>query len=199
MHLSRPIKFVPELDMKQKNLISSILNVFYRNEEMFISTMLVGNNIALVIYGVGMAMLLEPAISRVWNNPAFVVTMQTLLSTIIILFTGEFIPKTVFRVNPNLSLRFFSLPLYLIYVVLYPGISFHFDGFRRNYAVVRSEDRKTAYGKYDEQSRTGLFYTAKYRRFSCRYRYGKRGENIPEALDFSIHMSGIVWFRVLKS
>ena len=109
-----------ELDMKQKNLISSILNVFYRNEEMFISTMLVGNNIALVIYGVGMAMLLEPAISRVWNNPAFVVTMQTLLSTIIILFTGEFIPKTVFRVNPNLSLRFFSLPLYLIYVVLYP-------------------------------------------------------------------------------
>ena len=69
-----------ELDMKQKNLISSILNVFYRNEEMFISTMLVGNNIALVIYGVGMAMLLEPAISRVWNNPAFVVTMQTLLS-----------------------------------------------------------------------------------------------------------------------
>ena len=112
------------LDVKQSGVIGRVLNVFYRNEEHFISTLLVGNNIALVIYGIGMADLLEPQIARIWDNGVFVVVMQTLLSTLLILFTGEFLPKTVFRINPNSSLHFFALPLYLIYLLLYPLAKF---------------------------------------------------------------------------
>lgn len=109
-----------ELDMKQKGLLSRILSLFYGNEEQFISTMLVGNNIALVIYGMGMAALLEPVIALVWNQEAFVVLMQTLLSTLLILFVGEFMPKTLFRIDPNATMRFFAPLVWLIYVVLYP-------------------------------------------------------------------------------
>lgn len=109
-----------ELDMKQKGLLSRILSLFYGNEEQFISTMLVGNNIALVIYGMGMAALLEPVIALVWDQEAFVVLMQTLLSTLLILFVGEFMPKTLFRIDPNATMRFFAPLVWLIYVVLYP-------------------------------------------------------------------------------
>lgn len=109
-----------ELDMKQKGLLSRILSLFYGNEEQFISTMLVGNNIALVIYGMGMAALLEPVIALVWDQEAFVVLMQTLLSTLLILFVGEFMPKTIFRIDPNATMRFFTPLVWLIYVVLYP-------------------------------------------------------------------------------
>ena len=109
-----------ELDMKQKGLLSRILSLFYGNEEQFISTMLVGNNIALVIYGMGMAALLEPVIALVWDQEAFVVLMQTLLSTLLILFVGEFMPKTIFRIDPNATMRFFAPLVWLIYVVLYP-------------------------------------------------------------------------------
>ena len=109
-----------ELDMKQKGLLSKILSLFYGNEEQFISTMLVGNNIALVIYGMGMAALLEPVIALVWDQEAFVVLMQTLLSTLLILFVGEFMPKTIFRIDPNATMRFFAPLVWLIYVVLYP-------------------------------------------------------------------------------
>lgn len=109
-----------ELDMKQKGLLSRILSLFYGNEEQFISTMLVGNNIALVIYGMGMAALLEPVIALVWDQEAFVVLMQTLLSTLLILFVGEFMPKTIFRIDPNATMRFFAPLVWLIYMVLYP-------------------------------------------------------------------------------
>ncbi|HIZ25842.1 MAG TPA: hemolysin family protein [Candidatus Barnesiella merdipullorum] len=109
-----------ELDMKQKGLLSKMLSLFYGNEEQFISTMLVGNNIALVIYGMGMAALLEPVIALVWDQEAFVVLMQTLLSTLLILFVGEFMPKTIFRIDPNATMRFFAPLVWLIYVILYP-------------------------------------------------------------------------------
>lgn len=109
-----------ELDKKKKGLTSRILGLFYRNHEVFISTMLVGNNIALVVYGILMAQLLEPLIASVWNNEAFIVMSQTLLSTLLILVTAEFLPKTVFKINPNFSLKLFAVPLWVIYVVLWP-------------------------------------------------------------------------------
>ena len=113
-----------ELDKKEKSLTSKILDIFYRNPHQFISTMLVGNNIALVIYGLQMAIILEPLIARVVNNEALIVLTQSIISTILILFTGEFIPKTVFKLNPNFSLTLFSVPLLIIYVVLYPVSKF---------------------------------------------------------------------------
>lgn len=109
-----------ELDKKKKGVTSHILSLFYRNHEVFISTMLVGNNIALVVYGILMAQLLQPWIAAVWNNEAFIVMSQTILSTLLILVTAEFLPKTVFKINPNFSLKLFAVPLYLIYVFLYP-------------------------------------------------------------------------------
>lgn len=109
-----------ELDKKNKSLSSKILGIFYKNPNLFISTMLVGNNIALVVYGLQMAILLEPAIAKVVDNEALIVFIQSILSTILILFTGEFIPKTIFKLNPNLSLNLFAVPLLIIYIILYP-------------------------------------------------------------------------------
>ena len=112
-----------ELDKKQRSLASSILSVFYRNPQQFISTMLVGNNICLVIYGLMMADLLTPGLSFLGNQ--FIITLvQTILATIIVLITGEFVPKTIFRVNPNLWLKLFSWLLMFFYVILYPISSF---------------------------------------------------------------------------
>ena len=109
-----------ELDKKDKSLTSRILDVFYSNPNQFISTMLVGNNIALVVYGLQMAIILEPFIAQVVSNEALIVLIQSIISTLLILFTGEFIPKTIFKLNPNFSLSLFSVPLLFIYVVLYP-------------------------------------------------------------------------------
>ncbi len=109
-----------ELDKKERSLSSKILGIFYRNPNLFISTMLVGNNIALVVYGLQMAIILEPMIARVIANEALIVFIQSVISTILILFAGEFIPKTIFKLNPNLSLNIFAIPLFIIYVVLYP-------------------------------------------------------------------------------
>ncbi len=109
-----------ELDKKDKSLTSKILDMFFNNPNQFISTMLVGNNIALVVYGLQMAILLEPFISKWVSVPFLIVLIQSVVSTLLILFAGEFIPKTVFKINPNLSLRLFAFPLYIIYIVLYP-------------------------------------------------------------------------------
>ena len=109
-----------ELEKKQKSFSVSILQLFYANSENFISTLLVGNNICLVVYGMIMANLLEPFLANFIPNEAIVVLLQTIISTIIILLTAEFLPKTIFRINPNLSLRIFALPLLLIYILLYP-------------------------------------------------------------------------------
>lgn len=112
-----------ELDKKQRSLSSSILSVFYRNPQQYISTMLVGNNVCLVIYGLMMAELLTPWLSALGSQ--FLITLiQTILATIIVLFTGEFIPKTIFRVNPNLWLKLFSWLLMFFYIILYPISSF---------------------------------------------------------------------------
>lgn len=112
-----------ELDKKQKNLASGILSIFYRNPQQYISTMLVGNNISLVIYGILMAKMLEPALS-VLGNDFLMIISQAIIATVIVLFTGEFLPKTIFRINPNLWLRIFSWLLLAFYILLYPVSTF---------------------------------------------------------------------------
>lgn len=109
-----------ELDVQKGGIISRVLNVFYNNPDFFISTILVGNNIMLVVYGMGAAMMIEPWLHHYIGSDFLVLLIQTLLSTGIILITGEFLPKTIFRINPNSSIRLFALPVYLIYLVLYP-------------------------------------------------------------------------------
>ncbi|MDE6333430.1 MAG: hemolysin family protein [Muribaculaceae bacterium] len=109
-----------ELDVARGGIISKIINRFYANGEFFISSILVGNNIMLVIYGMGAAALLEPWLKSMLNSEILVLLSQTIISTIVILFTGEFIPKTIFRINPNSSLKVFALPVFIFYLILYP-------------------------------------------------------------------------------
>lgn len=109
-----------ELDKKKNTLSGIILNLFYNHSEQFISTLLVGNNISLIIFSILTAEKLEPVIAQVVTNEFLIVLIQSLVSTILILFTGEFLPKTIFRINPNRSLRLFAIPLYIIYLILYP-------------------------------------------------------------------------------
>ncbi len=106
---------------KSDGIISAIISHFLRNPNNFISTMLVGNNIALVIYGILMAQIIEgQLLAGVIANHFLLVLVQTILSTLVILVTGEFIPKTLFKINPNLVIRLFALPLFVCYVVLFP-------------------------------------------------------------------------------
>lgn len=79
------------MDRDERSLSSKVLGMFYRNPNLFISTMLVGNNIALVVYGLQMAIVLEPFIAQVVANEALIVLIQSILSTLLILFAGEFI------------------------------------------------------------------------------------------------------------
>lgn len=106
---------------KKKGITSRILSYFFRHSNDFISTMLVGNNICLVIYGIFMAQLIEKQLlSGIITNHFLLVLVQTIISTLIILVTGEFLPKTLFKINPNRILKVFAVPLFIIYIVLFP-------------------------------------------------------------------------------
>jgi CBS domain containing-hemolysin-like protein len=110
-----------EMDRNEQSITSRILSIFYHNPNNFISTMLVGNNIALVIYGILMAELIEQNLLAGYiTNEFLLVLTQTIISTLIILVTGEFLPKTLFKINPNFTLSLFALPTFICYIVLYP-------------------------------------------------------------------------------
>ena len=110
-----------ELDVKKGGMISRIINRFYSDSDLFITTLLVGNNVMLVVYGMGAAFLIEKEWLAAYHlNEALVLAISTLISTGVILLVGEFFPKTIFRINPNISLKVFALPLFLFYVVLFP-------------------------------------------------------------------------------
>ncbi|MBR5639622.1 MAG: HlyC/CorC family transporter [Muribaculaceae bacterium] len=115
-------KVKTEIDIKKGGLVSQILNIFYAHRETFISTMLVGNNIVHVIYGIGIAWLLKTPLEG-WlgaDNEALILLVQTLISTAIVVVMSEFLPKNIFRINPNRSLRIFAVPLLFLYLLLYP-------------------------------------------------------------------------------
>ncbi|MBD5296650.1 MAG: HlyC/CorC family transporter [Bacteroides sp.] len=110
-----------ELDVKSGGLLSRIISMFYRDEDLFISTILVGNNIMLVVYGMGAAYLIEQCWLDAYHLPqSLLLIISTLISTGVILITGEFFPKTVFRINPYTSLKIFALPIALFYIILLP-------------------------------------------------------------------------------
>jgi len=113
-------KLLFELEKKASSITSKILNRFYSNANQFISCMLLGNNIALVIYGLFMARALKPIMEQFLSGDLLILLIQSLIATIFILFAGEFIPKMVARVNPNFFLSLFAIPLYIAYIVLYP-------------------------------------------------------------------------------
>ncbi len=109
-----------EVDKTKNTVTSSIISYFTDKSSQFISTMLVGNNISLVIYGIYMSIILEPIILKLTDIPFFILLIQTIISTLIILITAEFLPKIAFRLNPNFYLNFFAVPLIIIYFILTP-------------------------------------------------------------------------------
>ena len=143
------------LEMEKSHGVTSwILGVFYKRPNNFISTMLVGNNIALVIYGILMASLINEYLLDAWISSEFVkLLIQTILSTLIILVTGEFLPNSLFKINPNMVLKVFAIPVFICYVILYP-ISLLASGL--SYALlflfgvrVNKEDSAKAFTKID--------------------------------------------------
>ena len=108
-----------EMDREKNGLSQRALDIFYQHPNNFVSTMLVGNNISLVIYGILFARIFDATLFYPLSD-GMRVTADTLLSTLVVLFTGEFLPKTIFKNNPNTMLTFFAIPAYLCYVVLYP-------------------------------------------------------------------------------
>ena len=114
-------KLLHGIDRNEDSLTSGIINKFYDNSNNFISSLLVGNNIVLVIYGILMAKLLNATVlSGLSDNEGVRLLLETIVSTIVIIFTGEFIPKALFRIDPNSALKRFALITYPIYIILYP-------------------------------------------------------------------------------
>ena len=113
-----------ELQKKQGLLSGKVLSKFIQQPGQFIGTTLIGNTIMLVLYGTFMAYLLDDPLGALFpesaNKKAFVLISQTVLSTILVLITGEFLPKSVFMINPNSMLNFFALPMLGIYYLMYP-------------------------------------------------------------------------------
>ena len=117
------------MDREEQGFTAHLIDTFYKHPNSFISSLLVGDNIALVIYGILMAKLINQMILVPLGihhpdghcpNDGVCLLVQTLLSTLVVLFTGEFLPKTLFRINPNRMMRLFSLPAYIFYIILWP-------------------------------------------------------------------------------
>ncbi len=111
-----------ELDRTRGGLVGKILDLLYKRPDRFITTMLLGNNVALVLYGILMATLLEPTLRLFTDSDMVILILQSVIGTIIILFTGEFIPKVIFRTNPNVAMRLFAVPIVIIYALLFPFV-----------------------------------------------------------------------------
>ena len=117
-----------ELQSKQGIISGKILSKFLEKPSSFIGTMLIGNTISLVVYGIYMAKMIEPLLITnlplFFQNDVFILLAQTFISTIFVLFIAEFTPKSIFLLNPNGLLSFFALPLWLIHYLTYPIVFF---------------------------------------------------------------------------
>ncbi|MDA0882681.1 MAG: hemolysin family protein [Bacteroidetes bacterium] len=117
-------KLIIELENKQGDFTARILSSFIRRPKKFIGAMLIGNNIALVFYGIKAGELVANLVFGVgdWDEyhlPYIALLSQTLITTVVILFTAEFLPKSIFRLNPNRWLSIFALPLAILFYILY--------------------------------------------------------------------------------
>lgn len=115
-----------ELSGKQGSLSDKVLSRFLKKPSWFITTTLIGNNLALVIYAFFMAVLLKPILAQVLpiyiNTEFSIFILQTILATMVVLVTAEFLPKSLFLIHPNRMLSLFSIPIYIIYIILFPAV-----------------------------------------------------------------------------
>ena len=140
-----------EIDRKQSRMFDFIADIFARHPGQYITTILVGNNIALVIYSLCMSVVLRTMAyvlgwTEVAESGSFV--LETIIPTIIVIFVGEYIPKSVFRSKPNFYYRFFAPIIYLFYLILYPLARFTT---MLSYGILRLFGRKNEAGEVDMQ------------------------------------------------
>ena len=109
-----------ELDRNTDKFPSKMISSFSKNESDFITTMLVGNNIALVMYGIVMTQILTPEFQDYFQSSFTLLLVQTIITTLIVLVTAEFLPKAIFRIYPNQILKLFSLPICFFFIFLRP-------------------------------------------------------------------------------
>ena len=116
-----------EVELTKSTFSSKLIRLFLKDQSRFITSLLLGNNIALIIYGMSMSQLLDAPVTH-WlqfvslNNDFMVLLVKTVFATLLVLLVGEFLPKTLFRINPNAILSFFAFPTFLCYCLLYPLI-----------------------------------------------------------------------------
>ena len=116
-----------EVELTKNTFSAKIISLFYRNQSRFITSLLLGNNIALIIYGMSMSQILDAPVNQ-WlqaislDNDFMVLLVKTVLATLLVLLAGEFLPKMLFRINPNAILSFFAFPTFICYCLLYPLI-----------------------------------------------------------------------------
>ena len=116
-----------EVDLTKNTFSAKIISLFYKNQSRFITSLLLGNNIALIIYGMSMSQILDAPVNH-WlqavsfDNDFMVLLVKTVLATLLVLLVGEFLPKMLFRINPNAILSFFAFPTFVCYCLLYPLI-----------------------------------------------------------------------------
>jgi CBS domain containing-hemolysin-like protein len=115
-------KLYVELERQRGAIWARLVGVLQRRPDRLIGALLVGNNIALVVYGVLMARWMEPWLHALGMGPVLVLVTQTALSTLLILVLAEFLPKALFRIDPNRMLKLFSIPMGVLYVVLWPAM-----------------------------------------------------------------------------
>ena len=141
-----------EMDREKNGFSQRAIAYFYQHPNNFVSTMLVGNNIALVVYGILFARIFDATLFSGLSD-GLRVTADTLLSTLVVLFTGEFLPKTIFKSSPNAMLTFFAIPALVCYVVLYPVSRFATQlsrGLMRLFGVrIPKEEQDKEFSKVD--------------------------------------------------
>jgi CBS domain containing-hemolysin-like protein len=115
-----------EVELTKNSFSAKLIRLFFKNQSRFITSLLLGNNIALIVYGMSMSQLLLPVAQWMLpvslENDFMILLVQTVLATLLVLLVGEFLPKMLFRINPNAILSFFALPTFVCYCLLYPLI-----------------------------------------------------------------------------
>ena len=145
-----------EVQAKSGHFISKILSGFVHNPSRFLATTLIGNNIALVVYGIFMAKLLLPYL-ELWlpffiDNQLLLMIVETIISTILVLVTAEFLPKSLFLLNPNWMLNLLAIPMKVLYYILYLPtvfIAWLSKGLIKNVLRLEYNDAKPVYGLID--------------------------------------------------
>ena len=109
-----------EIDKSNKGITQKLIDLFVSNSGMYITTILVGNNVVMVIYGIFMSDYLDPRLEGIGISLGLRMILVTFISTLVMLVTGEFFPKAVFRMRPNAFLRVFAIPVFLFYILFFP-------------------------------------------------------------------------------